>query len=281
MRASRLAAAFLAVLALSGLAAFAASPRDSLVVPVSWLAQHLKDPDLVLLHVGDKAEYEAGHLPGARFVALQDVSVSDNATGKGLALEMPKPDDLRQRLAALGISDSSRIVVYYGKDWVSPSTRVIFTLDYAGLSSRTSLLDGGMGAWVRAGHEVTLDVPEARAGTLSPLRINPVVVDADYVKAHLGAPGVSVVDARAASYYDGVETGGQRGEPQRTGHIAGARSVPFTEVTDDQLMLRPADALEALFNRHLRGRSSGVLLQRLMQRGLCRIDQLAVGRAQV
>ena len=40
-------------------------------------------------------------------------------------------------IAGLGISDNSRIVVYYGKDWVTPSTRVVFTLDYAGLGSRT------------------------------------------------------------------------------------------------------------------------------------------------
>ncbi len=249
MRVSRLATASLAALALSGSVLHAASPRDSLVVSVTWLAQHLTDSDLVLLHVGDKAEYDARHLPGARFVSLQDVSVSDS-TRQGLALEMPRPDELRSRLAGLGISDSSRVVVYYGKDWVSPSTRIIFTLDYAGLGGQASLLDGGMDAWVRAGHEVTAEVPAARAGTLSPLKINPIVVDADYVKAHLGAPGVAVVDARAASFYDGVDTGGQRGgDAQRTGHIAGARSVPFTEVTDDRLLLRPAAELEALFTR--------------------------------
>ena len=54
----------------------------------------------------------------------------------GNALEMPPADDLRSRLERLGISDGSRVVVYYGKDWVAPTTRVIFTLDYAGLGDR-------------------------------------------------------------------------------------------------------------------------------------------------
>ena len=63
----------------------------------------------------------------------------------------PTTEDFAARLQALGISDDSRVVVYYGKDWVSPSTRVIFTLDYAGLGDRASLLDGGMPAWVRDG----------------------------------------------------------------------------------------------------------------------------------
>jgi len=39
---------------------------------VAWLAAHLRDSDLVLLHVGDRAEYDAEHLPGAQFVSLND-----------------------------------------------------------------------------------------------------------------------------------------------------------------------------------------------------------------
>lgn len=224
----------------------AASPRDSLVVSVPWLAAHVSDPNLVLLHVGDKAEYEAGHIAGARYVALSDISVSDRSD-KGLILEMPAADDLRQKLEAVGISDNSRVIVYYGKDWVSPSTRVIFTLDYAGLGDRASLLDGGMVAWTKAGHEVTNVVPPAKKGTLSPLRINPITVDADFVRSHVTATGFAVVDARDSVYYDGVETGGGKDNPQRRGHIAGAHTLPFGDVVDEQNVLKSPEALSALF----------------------------------
>src|SRR4051794_9604153 len=166
------------------------SPRQNLVVDAAWLKAHLADPDLVLLHVGDKAEYEAAHIPGARFVSLQDISISDHS-GKGLMLEMPPADDLRHRLEALGVSDKSRVVVYYGKDWVSPSTRVIFTLDYAGLGARSSLLDGGQEAWVRAGGVVTKEATAVKTGSLSPLKLRPIVVDAETVKARLGTAGVA------------------------------------------------------------------------------------------
>ena len=223
-----------------------ASPRQNLVVDAKWLKAHLNDPDLVLLHVGDKKEYEAAHIPGARFVSQQDVSVSDHS-GKGLMLEMPAAEDLRHRLEALGISDKSRVVVYYGKDWVSPSTRVIFTLDYAGLGARSSLLDGGQEAWVRAGGAVTKDVAPSKTGSLSPLKLRPIVVDAATVKARIGTPGVAVVDGRDASFYDGVETGGSHGTPHRTGHIRGALSIPFTSITDDRLLLKSDAELAAIF----------------------------------
>jgi thiosulfate/3-mercaptopyruvate sulfurtransferase len=160
---------------------------------------------------------------------------------------MPPADVLRERLAALGISDNSRVVVYYGKDWVSPTTRVIFTLDYAGLGHATSLLDGGMEAWLREGREVTAAVPPARAGTLSPLKLQPIVVDAEYVRANLSAPGMSIVDARAAAFYDGSQTGGQKERPHRAGHIAGALSVPFAALTDDKLRLQSTEDLAAAF----------------------------------
>ena len=248
MRAHTAPVLVVAALLIGPIAAHASTPRDSLVVSTAWLAGHLTDADLVLLHVGDKAEYDAHHLPGARFVALSDISVSDRSE-QGLVLEMPPADDLRQRLAALGISDNSRIVVYYGKDWISPTTRVLFTLDYAGLGDRSALLDGGMDAWVRDGHAVTSEMPAARTGTLAPLKVRPIVVDAGFVQAHLDKPGFAIVDGRTASFYDGTETGGSKERPHRTGHIAGAHSVPFSEIADDRFMLRPPEALAAIFDK--------------------------------
>jgi thiosulfate/3-mercaptopyruvate sulfurtransferase len=227
-------------------ALYADGPRDSMIVSTAWLVQHLNDQDLVLLHVGDKAEYEAKHIPGARLVSPADLSVSDRS-GKGLVLEMPPAEDLRTRLAALGISDASRVVVYYGKDLVAPTTRVIFTLDYAGLGERTSLLDGGMNAWIGAGQTVTNVVPEPRTGTLSPLKVRPLIVNGDYVRAQLGKPGVAIVDSRANALYEGMTTGGSKEMPHKTGHIAGAVSVPFTAITDQQLNVRSPEALEAIF----------------------------------
>ena len=77
-------------------------------------------------------------------------------------------------------------------------------------------------------------MPAARTGKLARAEDpQPIVVDAAFVRAHLGKPGFAVVDGRAAVFYDGVDTGGMHDRPHKTGHIAGADSVPFTESTDD------------------------------------------------
>ena len=127
--------------------------------------------------------------------------------------------------------------------------RVNLTLDYAGLADRGVMLDGGMGAWVRDGHDVTDVVPAERMGKLAPLKIKKTIVNAAFVREHMGKPGYALVDGRATVFYDGVETGGMKDQPHRTGHITGAGNFPFTEVTDDNLMLRSPDELRALLTK--------------------------------
>jgi thiosulfate/3-mercaptopyruvate sulfurtransferase len=233
-------------LASSGAAAQKKSGRPALLVSTSWLAQHIGDKNLVLLHVGDKKEYDIEHIPGARYVSPKDISVSDNDHTGGLGLEMPPANALHDDLTRLGISRTSRVIVYYGNDWVTSATRVLFTLSYAGLDN-ASLLDGGMQQWKRDHHAVTGKVPDVGAGTLPSLSTKRLIVDGEWVRSHVGKPGIAVVDARAASYYDGTDVGTDREGKQRVGHIAGARSLPFTEIFTDGLKVKSVPELAALF----------------------------------
>jgi thiosulfate/3-mercaptopyruvate sulfurtransferase len=226
----------------------AAISRDNLLVSTAWLAQHAADPDLVLLHVGDKVEYDKAHIPGARFVSLREISRPADAStssAPALTLEMSPPDTLRAQLEALGVSDSSHVVVYYGKDTVSPTTRVIVTLMYAGLTN-VSLLDGGMTAWTHDGHAVTDVVPEPHAGSLKALQTRPLVVDAEFVRAHANTAGFAVVDSRDKAFYDGSQEGGPR-DHRKAGHIPGAHNVPFSELTTADLKVKSSEELAKVF----------------------------------
>lgn len=236
------------LLTAGSLHAQAPEARERLLVQPPWLAQHLDDPALVLLHVGPKPEYDAGHIPGARYLNYQDLAATDRAPG-GLTLQMLPAEELRQRLASLGISNTSRIVLYFGREnpFVSPTARVMFTLDYAGLGDRTSLLDGGLEAWVKDGHPLSTDAPPDRTGTLAPLAPRPLVVDAEFVKANLAARGIAIVDGRNAGFYHGTQTGGGPNAKHKTGHIQGAGNVPFGDTVDAANRLRPAAELQKLF----------------------------------
>lgn len=223
----------------------AAAAREKLLVSTDWLAGRLKDRNLVILHVGDKAGYDAGHVPGARLVTLADISAPPAAKDP-LILEMPDPEALRTRLQALGVSNRSRIVVYPSRD-IQSATRVVFVLDAAGLGARTSLLDGGLAAWTKEGRPVETAAAPPAPGRLSRLRMRPMVVDADFVKRHAGAKGYVVVDARTPDFYAGERAGGTPARPHKTGHIAGAKSVPLTTVTTPDARLASADEIAARF----------------------------------
>lgn len=226
--------------------AFAQNAGPDLLIDVPGLARIMEEPELVLLHVGDRAEYDAAHIPGARYIELADISAPRSSDPNALVLELPDAAALRDRLQSLGISDGSRIVVYFGNDWVTPATRAILTLTWAGLGDQVRLLDGGMNAWRAAGHPVTDAAPPATTGTLSALRTRDVVVDAGWVREHLDRDGFQVVDARAPRFYEGAY---EEQNGQRPGHIAGAVSVPFTEVVDDALRMKDVSALRSLFRQ--------------------------------
>jgi thiosulfate/3-mercaptopyruvate sulfurtransferase len=229
------------------LAVATAVPADSsewpgsMVVSAEWLASHRADPAVVILHVGERRGYEREHIPGARYISFEDVARRGESVG-GNTLEMLPPEELRANLERFGVSDDSRIVVYYADEWVSPATRVIFTLDWFGLGDRTALLDGGIDAWKRRGLPLTSDVPPAANGTLSSRTPRSIIVDAAWIRANAPGKGIALIDARAPVYYDGPKHG-----EHRQGHIPGAVNIPFTVLADDSVRLTTLEALREQF----------------------------------
>jgi thiosulfate/3-mercaptopyruvate sulfurtransferase len=215
--------------------------RDSMIVSTEWLAKHLNDDSLVMLQVGDKDEYLAGHIPGAQFITTADLSTP---RGSGLALELPPIAQLQAAFEKLGVTDKSRVIVYFGKDWVTPTARVFFTLDYLGLGDRAAILDGGLPAWRSEGKPVTAELKTPRTGHFTP-RPNPkLVVDAAWVKANLNHPGIMILDARAAKFY----TGADAGQMPRGGHIPSAKNIPFSSLVEESNKFKSAAALRDLFS---------------------------------
>jgi thiosulfate/3-mercaptopyruvate sulfurtransferase len=215
--------------------------RNDWLVSPAWLAGHMHDANLVLLHIGDKDEFQKEHIPGAQFLPLSDISTPHDMTNNSLMLELPPVAQLKETFETRGISNDSRIVVYFGKDTVSPATRVVWTLTYVGLGDRVSLLDGGMPAWRDAGHAITSVVKSPARGRLTPQLHPEILADAKYVAGHLHQPSVALIDVRLARDYAGEETPRSMG---RRGHIPGASNLPMETLIDDHAKLKDASALE-------------------------------------
>ena len=229
------------------LASSVPAPAAEILVSTDWLRAHQKDANLVLLHVGVPADFQKEHIPGAIPVTPADFAIP-RAEG-ALILQLLPPDRLRAQLEGLGISDDSRVVVYFATDWVSPTTRVYFSLDAAGLGERTSILDGGMPAWKESGGpavESVNDPTSAIQRKRGKITVKPhpeLVADLDFVKANLKTSGIAIVDSRNPKFYDGDDAGAM----PRAGHIPGAKTLPFdTLVTDDNHMKSAAETAKAM-----------------------------------
>jgi thiosulfate/3-mercaptopyruvate sulfurtransferase len=229
-----------ALLLLGAPAAFAGGDEKApVIVTPGWLAAHLKDPDLVVLNVSTSVRnYRQGHIPGARFLWYNAFSVATQE----LNAELVPADRLDTLLEGLGVSSTSRIILCGVGGNVSFTARGYVTLDYLGLGDHTSILDGGFEAWKAAGNPVSKETPVYARGSLRHRIKGDAVVDADFVKSNLNTTGLSIVDARAPNFYNGI--GG--GFP-RPGRIPGAHNVYFATLYDSTDRFLPLDSLKARF----------------------------------
>jgi thiosulfate/3-mercaptopyruvate sulfurtransferase len=208
--------------------------HPEMVVTAQWLAEHLKDPKVVIVHVADKkSDYMRGHIPGAKFLLTDDFVQGDDA-------ELPAVDKLKDVFEKLGISDDTRVVIYTTA-WYPMAGRAYFTLDYLGHGDKTSLLDGGIEHWMLEKRPVAHDEdPLPGRGKFTPKvhsEVRAQLAEARQITENALKSEV-LVDARPEQGY-------------KAGHLAGARHVYWQETlldpTHDPVFLSP-DKLRALFD---------------------------------
>ncbi len=227
------------------------------LVSTDWLAAHLKDPDLRVLDAtwfmpGEgrdaRAEYEAAHIPGARFFDIDDVS--DHRSD--LPHMVPPVEKFMSRMRALGVGDGHQIVVYDTHGLFS-AARVWWLFRLMGHND-IAVLDGGLPKWQAEGRE-TEDMPPVIRDRHIVVRFqNQMVRDVTQVSAasKLGDP--QIVDARAPERFRGeVE---EPREGLRAGHIPGARNVFYKSLLNADGTLKGAAELKAAFE------AAGVDLER-------------------
>lgn len=220
------------------------------LVSTDWLISHLKDPDLRLLdaswympHEGRdaKAEYEAAHIPGARFFDFDDIA--DNRSD--LPHMMPPVEKFMSRLRAMGVGDGHQVVVYDGSGLRS-AARVWWMFRLMG-QTNVAVLDGGLPKWQAEGHPVE-DLPPVIRDRHMTVRVqNHLVRDVTQVSSAAKLGDHEIIDARAAERFQGAVPEPREG--LRSGHIPGSRNVPFTSLLNSDQTMKSPDELRAVFER--------------------------------
>lgn len=227
------------------------------LVSTDWLAAHLDDPDLRIIdgswHMAAsgrdaRAEYEAAHIPGARFFDID--AIAD--TRSELPHMAPPPELFVSRLRAMGIGDGHQVVVYDNADTHS-AARVWWTFRLMGKTD-VAMLDGGFAKWQAEGRPVEDLPPITRDRHMTVQRQAALVRDVTQVAAASKLRDQQIVDARPPGRFAGTDP-----EPRpglRAGRIPGARNVPAGTLYAADGTMKPVADLRAAFE------SAGVDLSR-------------------
>ncbi|WP_170474257.1 3-mercaptopyruvate sulfurtransferase [Ruegeria arenilitoris] len=218
------------------------------LVSTEWLATHMKDPDLRILDGSwylpkqqrdAKAEYDAGHIPGARFFDIDEIS--DHRSD--LPHMAPPVEKFMSRLRAMGVGDGHQVVVYDGFGLMS-AARVWWLFRLMG-QENIAVLDGGLPKWLAEGREVE-DLPPVIRDRHMTVRVqNHLVRDVTQVSAAAKLDDHEIIDARSADRFAG--TGTEPREGLRSGHIPGSRNVPFGNLLNKDGTMKSPDECRAVF----------------------------------
>jgi thiosulfate/3-mercaptopyruvate sulfurtransferase len=212
--------------------AFAGGKPDFLV-DADWLAEHLKDPKLVLLEVRYHPHRHAtvGHIPGAIQVQrFADLGANDEMP----IMRFPSRAAFQTTLRRWGVNDDSTVVVYDDSS-TALASRVMYLLDLYGFDAkRVKLLDGGTIGWTGF-NELTKAPTAPRAPGKVTLKAAPAAAMAGWPEVYRRVvasrePNIALLDARPADMYDGSRIQ----HSVQGGHIPGAINIVSLQGVDGQ-----------------------------------------------
>jgi thiosulfate/3-mercaptopyruvate sulfurtransferase len=210
------------------------APASRWLKSTEWLADNLGKPNIVVVdgstylptHGRDaRAEYLAGHIPGAVFFDIN--AIADHSTD--LPHMMPGPTQFGAAVGALGISDADTIVVYDGLGLFS-AARVWWMFRVFG-AKNVFILDGGMPAWKAEGRPTEAGEVEREPRKFNAEMDTAAVAGVDDVQMAINTGSTQVVDARSAARFAGTEPEPRKG--LRSGHMPGAHNVPYTDIVEN------------------------------------------------
>jgi thiosulfate/3-mercaptopyruvate sulfurtransferase len=219
--------------------------RQEMLVTTAWLAESLSEPDVIVLCINSTPDFYAkGHIPGARQIKLGDIAI----TRDGIPNELPSVEALQRVFAAVGVSNSSRVVLY-GERYNLLAARAYFTLDYLGVAARVALLDGGIEKWTAERRPLSTEIPQAKAATLNVSPRPQILIDTKTMRdLSQKKPGsVTLLDARPTKEF----TGEQLSEDvAKAGHIPGAKGLYWMDmlVSRQNPVLKPGADLQRMYS---------------------------------
>lgn len=219
------------------------------LVSSEWLAGALGAPDLMVFDAtkylpnepfDGLTKYREAHIPGARFFDI-DVVADPDTTLPHMA---PTAGRFARLMGELGISNTTR-VIFYDQKGLQSSARGWWLMKLFG-HEKAAVLDGGLPKWLAEGRATESgDAKQAAPTSYTPDFRADLVKGIGDVKRVIADGSALILDARAKGRFDGTAPEPRPGLP--SGHMPGAKSVPFNELLNADFTMKDAAALRARF----------------------------------
>jgi thiosulfate/3-mercaptopyruvate sulfurtransferase len=219
------------------------------LVSTEWLAGALGAPDLMVFDAtkylpnepfDGLTKYREAHIPGARFFDI-DVVADPDTTLPHMA---PTAGRFARLMGELGISNTTR-VIFYDQKGLQSSARGWWLMKLFG-HERTAVLDGGLPKWLAEERATESgDAKQAAPTSYTPDFRAALVKGIGDVKRIIASGSALILDARAKGRFDGSAPEPRPGLP--SGHMPGAKSVPFNELLNADFTMKDAAALRTRF----------------------------------
>ncbi len=216
------------------------------LVSVDALAAKLDDPHWVVVDcrfslmdtAAGKKAYDAGHIPRARYVSLDEHLSAPHVPGKTGRHPLPAIDDWRKFAGSLGIQPRNQVVIYDDAGGAI-AARMWWMMRWIGHED-VALLDGGWQAWQDASQPENIELPKAAVIAAYPIKPSLVAI---VTAKEIDGLNQQLVDARDLPRYRGDT------EPLDpvAGHIPGAVCSPFSANLDRYKKFLPSAALKEKF----------------------------------
>lgn len=220
-------------------------PNPDILAETGWLAEHIDDPNLLVVDCDEFPAYLRLHIDGSIGLRTHHYlkEHGDSASGPGIGTHIMDPDRFAATMSRHGIGNDTQVIAYDNLGGLY-AARLWWALDYFG-HTNCKVLNGGFRKWFEEGRPVSMEMRHIDRARFEVKTIRgEICARLDDVKEAIDSGDTVIWDVRAPAEHTGEDPRANK----HGGHIPGAKNIEWLELQEPPIrsgLMLPADEMQA------------------------------------